>query len=66
MLGFLITLVEVGIAVSEAKHVNADAFALLRLYHFQTQLFARALLIAIGGIIVRETRAAMSRQPSGA
>jgi hypothetical protein len=65
-LGFLITLVEVGIAVSEAKHVNADAFALLRLYHFQAQLFARALLIAIGGIIVRETRAAMSRQPSGA
>src|SRR5260370_34508118 len=65
-LGFLITLVEVGIAVSEAKHVDADAFALLRLHHYQAQLFARALLIAMGGIIVRETRAAISRQPSSA
>jgi hypothetical protein len=65
-LGFLITLVEVGIAVSEAKHVNADAFALLRLYHYQAQLFVRALLIIISGIIVRETRSAMSRHPSGA
>jgi hypothetical protein len=63
-LGFLATLIHAGIAVSVAKHAHADAFALLRL--FPVRLFASAILVVIGGVIVREIRFAAARRLSRA